>query len=40
VIRKRADGTMEIRKNEREAPPEELARIANSKIEDLEAGRV
>jgi succinate dehydrogenase / fumarate reductase flavoprotein subunit len=40
VIRKGADGTMEIRKNEREAPPEELARIANSKIEDLEAGRV
>jgi succinate dehydrogenase / fumarate reductase flavoprotein subunit len=40
VIRKAADGSMEIEKYTRPEPPAELAKIANSKIEDLEAGLV
>jgi succinate dehydrogenase / fumarate reductase flavoprotein subunit len=40
VIRKGADGAMELYKWERPTPPEQLYKIANSTIEDLEAGRV
>ncbi len=40
VIRRAADGSMELRKEPRPAPPEELAKIANASIEDLEANRV
>ncbi len=37
VIRRTANGQMEAQKVKREAPPEELAKIAYAKIEDLEA---
>ncbi len=40
VLRKLDDGSMEVRKLERDEPPEELAKIAFATIEDLEAGRV
>jgi succinate dehydrogenase / fumarate reductase flavoprotein subunit len=40
VIRKAQGGEMQVEKVERPAPPPGLAAIANSKIEDLEAGRV
>jgi succinate dehydrogenase / fumarate reductase flavoprotein subunit len=40
VIRKGGDGGMEIETWERPPGPPELVAIANSKIEDLEAGRV
>jgi succinate dehydrogenase / fumarate reductase flavoprotein subunit len=40
VCRKGPGGAMEVVKVDRTDPPEELARIANSKIEDLEAGLV
>lgn len=40
VIRKAADGSMEVEKVTRPDPPEELAKIAHASIEDLEAGRV
>jgi succinate dehydrogenase / fumarate reductase flavoprotein subunit len=40
VIRKADDGTMQVEKVERSAPPDELAAIANAKIEDLESGKV
>ncbi|HUH01840.1 MAG TPA: hypothetical protein VML75_07575, partial [Kofleriaceae bacterium] len=39
VIRKAADGSMEIEKVERPDPPEELAKIAFATIEDLEGGK-
>jgi succinate dehydrogenase / fumarate reductase flavoprotein subunit len=40
LISKKDDGSMDCRKVERPEPPEELARIANASIEDLEAGNV
>jgi succinate dehydrogenase / fumarate reductase flavoprotein subunit len=40
VIRKGPDGAMQVEKIERPAPPKGLSDIANSKIEDLEEGRV
>jgi succinate dehydrogenase / fumarate reductase flavoprotein subunit len=40
VCRKAADGSMEVEKVERPAPVAYLADIANSKIEDLESGKV
>jgi succinate dehydrogenase / fumarate reductase flavoprotein subunit len=40
VCRKGADGHMEVEKVVRSAPPGYLEAIANSKIEDLEAGKV
>ena len=40
VVKKGKDGRMEIRKEPIPVMPEELAKIANAKIEDLEAGRV
>ncbi|MDH5672976.1 MAG: fumarate reductase/succinate dehydrogenase flavoprotein subunit [Myxococcales bacterium] len=40
VVSKQPDGTMLARKEERPDPPEELAKIAHAKIEDLEAGNV
>jgi len=40
VTRRGADGQMDVRKVERAAPPEYLARIANASIEDLESGQV
>ena len=40
VVKKGKDGRMEIRKEPLTAMPDELAKIANAKIEDLEAGRV
>jgi succinate dehydrogenase / fumarate reductase flavoprotein subunit len=40
VVRRGKDGAMEVRKEPRPAPPEELRRIAEASIEDLEAGRV
>jgi succinate dehydrogenase / fumarate reductase flavoprotein subunit len=40
VVRKAADGTMEVEKVERPAPPKHLADIAYASIEDLEAGKV
>jgi len=40
VLRKGADGSMEVEKVQRPAPPEALAKIAYAKIEDVEAGRV
>ncbi len=40
VIRKAADGTMEVEKVERPAPPKHLAEIAYASLEDLEAGKV
>ncbi|HJZ85201.1 MAG TPA: fumarate reductase/succinate dehydrogenase flavoprotein subunit [Polyangia bacterium] len=40
IIRKAKHGGMEAVKVERPAPPPELAKIAQAKIEDLEAGRV
>jgi succinate dehydrogenase / fumarate reductase flavoprotein subunit len=40
VVSRNNDGSMKVEKYERPAPPKELAVIANSKIEDLEAGKV
>jgi len=40
IVRKGEDGTMELSKWERPAPPEHLGKIANSTLEELEAGRV
>ena len=40
IIKKGSDGQMEIRKYERPAPPEELAKIAYATIEELESGKV
>ncbi|MGE3630606.1 MAG: hypothetical protein AB7P00_11860, partial [Sandaracinaceae bacterium] len=40
VISKAADGSMDVQKVERPAPPPHLKAIAYSKIEDLEAGKV
>ncbi len=40
VIKKAADGSMEIRKEPRPEPPDRLSQIARASIEDLEAGRV
>ncbi|MEE2751199.1 MAG: fumarate reductase/succinate dehydrogenase flavoprotein subunit [Myxococcota bacterium] len=40
VIRKGPGGQMEVREEERSAPPAELERIARASIEDVEAGRV
>ena len=40
IVRHAADGTMEVVKERRPEPPEELARIAHATIEDLEAGDV
>ena len=40
VIRRAADGSMELRKENRPEPPAELAKIAHATIEDLEANRV
>ncbi len=40
VIKKGADGRMDVRKERRPAPPPELAAIAHAKIEDLEAGKI
>jgi succinate dehydrogenase / fumarate reductase flavoprotein subunit len=40
VIKKGADGRMDVRTERRPDPPAELAAIAHAKIEDLEAGKV
>jgi succinate dehydrogenase / fumarate reductase flavoprotein subunit len=40
VIRRGPDGEMQIEKEERRPPPEWLRKIAYSKIEDLEAGKI
>src|SRR5688572_20184877 len=40
VCRKGSDGHMEVEQLERSAPPKYLSDIANSKIEDLESGKV
>jgi succinate dehydrogenase / fumarate reductase flavoprotein subunit len=40
VVSKGADGSMQIRKNERGPDPDHLATIARASIEDVEAGRV
>ncbi len=40
VIKKGADGQMQVEKEQREDPPAYLKEIANAKIEDLEAGKV
>jgi succinate dehydrogenase / fumarate reductase flavoprotein subunit len=40
VIRRAADGSMEVEKVERPSPPAELAKIAFASIEDVEAGNV
>ena len=40
VIRKGADGEMQVEKEERPKPPPALKAIAYAKIEDLEAGKV
>ncbi|MEM7244005.1 MAG: fumarate reductase/succinate dehydrogenase flavoprotein subunit [Acidobacteriota bacterium] len=40
IIRQAADGSMDVEKVQRPDPPEELAKIAHAKIEDLEAGNV
>lgn len=40
VIKKAADGTMDVRKVERPAAPAHLAAIAHASIEDLESGKV
>ena len=40
VIKRSADGTMDVRKEARPEPPPHLAQIAHATIEDLEAGRV
>jgi len=40
VIRRGADGRMEVRREARPAPPPELAEIAYAAIEDLESGKV
>jgi len=40
VCRKAADGSMEVEKVMRPAPVKYLEEIANSKIEDLESGKV
>jgi len=40
VVRRGADGSMDVRKEPRPPAPEELRRIAEATIEDLEAGRV
>ena len=40
ISKKGADGEMVVEKLERTAPPEELARIANATLEQLEAGDV
>lgn len=40
VIRRGADGSMQVEKVGRKAPPEYLKEIAESSIEDLEAGKV
>mgnify|MGYP000906935036 CR=1 FL=1 len=40
VIRKAADGTLDVEKVERPPAPANLSEIANAKIEDLESGKV
>jgi succinate dehydrogenase / fumarate reductase flavoprotein subunit len=40
ILSRKSDGTMDCRKDERPAPPEDLARIAHATIEDVEAGNV
>jgi succinate dehydrogenase / fumarate reductase flavoprotein subunit len=40
VVRKKADGEMEVEKVERPAPPAALKAIAQATIEDLESGKV
>jgi succinate dehydrogenase / fumarate reductase flavoprotein subunit len=40
ICRKGSDGHMEVEQLERSAPPKYLSDIANSKIEDLESGKV
>ena len=40
VIKKGADGQMQVEKEQRKDPPAYLKEIANAKIEDLEAGKV
>ncbi len=40
IVRRGADGEMIVEKVERPAGPEELVKIANASLEDLEAGRV
>ncbi len=40
VIKKGADGQMQVDKEQRKEPPAYLKEIANAKIEDLEAGKV
>jgi succinate dehydrogenase / fumarate reductase, flavoprotein subunit len=40
IVKKRADGTMEVEKRARPDGPAHLVAIANAKIEDLEAGKV
>jgi len=40
VVRRGADGEMIVEKHERPPGPEELVRLANASLEDLEAGRV
>jgi hypothetical protein len=40
VIKKGADGQMQVDKEQRKVPPAYLKEIANAKIEDLEAGKV
>lgn len=40
VIKKGPDGAMQIEQVERPAPPEDLKKIANATLEDLEAGKV
>jgi succinate dehydrogenase / fumarate reductase flavoprotein subunit len=40
IIKRAPDGSMEVEKRERPPGPPELVEIANSKIEDLESGKV
>jgi succinate dehydrogenase / fumarate reductase flavoprotein subunit len=40
IIKRGADGQMEVEKRERPEGPPHLVAIANAKIEDLEAGKV
>ena len=40
ILSRKADGGMDCRKEKRDDPPEELARIAHATIEDVEAGNV
>jgi succinate dehydrogenase / fumarate reductase flavoprotein subunit len=40
VVRKAPDGSMQVEKVQKPAPPKGLSDIANAKIEDLEEGRI